>query len=717
MKKYFYLFILVFLSFQFSFATTYFKSWVNGIESNTLTQGDFYAWEYDLSVAGGSANVKIIVDANANQLFDEGDIVLIAFTQTDGELEGDGPSDSSAVPDGRIYTILGPFGFAPADYLFEVTDLNDQSKVIGILHINPMPNVTVWVKGNLSIEGITPPDARLANFMFEASDENEEFGILSGLTDENGDFTINLPDDAVGNSFKIGYMFESQYSGYDPQPISYHNVTIQSGQNGPFTFNLNHPMALIYGQVLDENDQLVPVSGWGSIENLSTYDELEFNVFEGSYKSAVPFGSGDTTDVTFQLHFWSEELVPQYLIPVFWNNPDYSFVMSKGDSLEKNIRVFKTDTVIYVMAQMDGNPLPEKYETWASNDMVGQSYSTFSGQYLTTIPVRRGYQYGVRLVNTDYGELEVPPGYFLDGGNWREAWPGDTVRFRLLPSQGMITGHLSFDAGDPQDGNLESCQVQAFADNWTKWYDGNIDWDSLKYAISVPNDTFDVRFRCWDWDYLAFPDIYENIVVQDGQVDNINFILNYTHATIEVHLKNAHLQELGQLYHHISTLGIYPNVYVSEAQLQSDTSFYFKVCEGNWVINAPYLGNGYVPDNDQVTVSVSEDSSFYFVEFNYHLDTGIKNEATIPRQFFVKQNYPNPFNPVTTIEFGLPKNELVTVNIYNLNGQKVSQLFKGSLPAGVHKLQWNGQQFASGIYFFQILTENKNVIKRMILIK
>lgn len=119
MKKYFYLFILVFLSFQFSFATTYFKSWVNGIESNTLTQGDFYAWEYDLSVAGGSANVKIIVDANANQLFDEGDIVLIAFTQTDGELEGDGPSDSSAVPDGRIYTILGPFGFAPADYLLK----------------------------------------------------------------------------------------------------------------------------------------------------------------------------------------------------------------------------------------------------------------------------------------------------------------------------------------------------------------------------------------------------------------------------------------------------------------------------------------------------------------------------------------------------------------------------------------------------------------------
>jgi len=717
MKKILLLMFILTVLVRFGFATTYFKNWVNGTESNTMTQFDFYAWEYDLSVVGGSASVSIFVDVNSNQTLDDQDVLLISFEQQDGATETDGPSDSSAVPDGMIYTELGPFGFAPSDYLFKVVDKNDQSMVIGALHIDPMPNVTAWVSGNLAIEGVSAPDSQLAYFMFEASDENDEMGIISGLTDENGNFIINLPDGAIGKSFKVGFMFNSQYQGYEPDSVSYHNILIQSGENGPFSFNLYNPAAMVYGDVIDEHDQLIPVFGWGSIENLHTYQELEFNIINGHYQTAVPFGADDSVDVAFQLHFWSADLLPDYMMPVTWNNPYYSFNLSKGDSLQKNIRVFSTDTVIYVYAEIDSNPLPFEYEAWASNDQVGQSFSNFKGQFLTKIHVRNGYQYNVHLVNTDYGELQVPDGYFLEGGNWRQTVPGDTVRFKFLPANSKIMGRLTFEEGYPSGGNLESCQVQAFTDNWTKWYDGTIDWDSLKYTIYVPSDTFDVRFRCWDWDYLAFPDLYENVVVTNGVVKDINFTLNYAHATIEVHLKNAHLSNPGEYYQQISTQGNYPDVYVTEAKMQVDTSYYFRVCEGNWVINAPYVGNNYVPDVTQKTVSVSEDSAYYYVEFVYHLDTGIEDQVKIPEKFYVKQNYPNPFNPLTTIEFGLPKNENVTVNIYNLNGQKVHQLFKGHLTAGVHKLHWNAQNFASGIYFYQILTENKNIIKRMILLK
>ncbi|WP_456441502.1 T9SS type A sorting domain-containing protein [Caldithrix abyssi] len=717
MKRLLCAFFLITLMGQFSFATTYFKNWVNETESNTLTQGDFYAWEYDVSVPGGSALLKIIVDVNSNAVYDADDVVLIVFKQTDGEPGEGAPGDSGVVADGIIYTQLGPFGFAPGDYLFEVQDQNDQSTVVGTLHIAPRPNVTVWVKGTLSIEGVTPPDQRLANYMFEASEENDAFGILSGLTDENGDFIINLPDDAVGHNFKIGYMFESQISGYEPDSMSYHNVFIQAGENSGFHFTLFIPDAVVYGSVVDEAGQLIPVNGWGSIENLDTYAELDFSVVDGSYQTAVPFASGDSIDVTFQLHFWSEELLPDYMMPVMWNNPAYTFTVSKGDSLQKNIEVLSTDTVIYVYGAIDGNPLPYEFEAWASDDQTGQSFARFNGQFLTKVPVRSGRSYFVRLANTDYSELRPPAGYYLEGGNWREAWPGDTVRFNFLPTQGAISGAFHFDPGDPTDASLESSTVQAFTQTWDRWYEGVINWDSLKYRISVPGDTFNVRFRNWDWNWLAFPDLYEGIIVNNGEVQNIDFTLNYAHATIKVHLKNAHIQDLGQYHQQISTQGVYPNVYVTEATLKSDTSFYFKVCEGQWNIPAPYVGNGYVPEEPQAQVTVTEDSSYYYVEFVYRLDTGIEERKITPEEFYVKPNYPNPFNPRTTIEFGLPQNEHVTVTIYNLNGQKISNLFAGHLPAGIHRIQWNAQNFASGIYFFQVKTEKRNVIKRMLLIK
>ncbi len=717
MKNVLHLIIVTLLATQWVFGTTYFKNWVNQTQRDSLTQGDFYAWEFDVATPGGSASIKLIVDVNNNQIYDQGDIVLATFTQTDGELGTDGPGDSSSVADGIIYTNLGPFGFAPADYLFEVQDLTDQSTVTGHLHIAPRPNVNVWISGHLTIEGITPPDSRLANYMFEASDEEDSFGIISGLTDENGDFTINLPDDAENAVFKVGFMFESQFSGYQPDSVSFHNIVIQNGENGPFNFTLKKADAILYGQVVDEQGQLVTVNGWGTLENIRTTDELDFAITEGHYKTAVPFAPDDSLNVQFRLHFWSDELVPNYLIPETWNNPDYTFTLNKGDSLEKNIRVFQTDTVIYVTAQIDGQPVPAEFEAWAHSDIFGQSFSIFNGQLLTKVFVRSGEVYNVNLSNTDYGELIVPSGYYLEGGNWRSAWPGDTVHFNFLPAQGKISGKLSFESGDPIVGDMESCQVQAFVKDWNRWFNGTIVWDSLTYSISVPNDTFDVRFRCWNGDYLAFPDQYEGVVVKDGEVANLNFTLNYAHATIEVHLRNAHVQTQFDYYLQISTDGNYPNVYTTETNLQPDTSFYFKVCEGTWVIDAPYLGNNYVPDTDQQTVTVTEDSNHYYVEFVYHLDTGIEDRVTVPEKFYVKQNYPNPFNPITTIEFGLPKNQMVTVTIYNLQGQKISTLFKGYLNAGIHKLHWNGQKFASGIYFFRISAEHNDVIKRMVLIK
>ena len=86
-------------------------------------------------------------------------------------------------------------------------------------------------------------------------------------------------------------------------------------------------------------------------------------------------------------------------------------------------------------------------------------------------------------------------------------------------------------------------------------------------------------------------------------------------------------------------------------------------------------------------------------------------------------NYPNPFNPTTTIKFSTTNsNELTRIEIYNLKGQKVKQLVNAQLSAGEHSVIWNGtddngKAVSSGVYFYKLKTDKKEISKKMLLLK
>jgi hypothetical protein len=87
---------------------------------------------------------------------------------------------------------------------------------------------------------------------------------------------------------------------------------------------------------------------------------------------------------------------------------------------------------------------------------------------------------------------------------------------------------------------------------------------------------------------------------------------------------------------------------------------------------------------------------------------GVKEPGPrLPVSYELYQNYPNPFNPTTTFRFDLPKSSQVSVEIYNLLGQKIAVLTNASLAAGSHSASWNGKDFSgmsasSGIYFARL---------------
>ncbi len=95
-----------------------------------------------------------------------------------------------------------------------------------------------------------------------------------------------------------------------------------------------------------------------------------------------------------------------------------------------------------------------------------------------------------------------------------------------------------------------------------------------------------------------------------------------------------------------------------------------------------------------------------------------ENEIVIqPREFKVYQNYPNPFNPSTTIKIDVPVAGELKWEIYNVIGQLVESKRETILEAGVFKLVWAPQNWASGKYFLRATFGGKIEIKNMILLK
>ena len=89
----------------------------------------------------------------------------------------------------------------------------------------------------------------------------------------------------------------------------------------------------------------------------------------------------------------------------------------------------------------------------------------------------------------------------------------------------------------------------------------------------------------------------------------------------------------------------------------------------------------------------------------------------VPNNFVLAQNYPNPFNPSTTIRYALPWGSHVTLTVYNMLGQHVTQLVNGEVEAGYHEAQFNANNLASGVYFYQLTAGKFTQIRKFVLVR
>jgi hypothetical protein len=95
-----------------------------------------------------------------------------------------------------------------------------------------------------------------------------------------------------------------------------------------------------------------------------------------------------------------------------------------------------------------------------------------------------------------------------------------------------------------------------------------------------------------------------------------------------------------------------------------------------------------------------------------------EHQAAGQISFKLEQNFPNPFNPGTSIRYSISEESDVTLKIFNILGEEIAALLNVHQVQGVYEIKWNAENYPSGIYFYQLKTNNGYLeTKKMIILK
>jgi hypothetical protein len=157
-----------------------------------------------------------------------------------------------------------------------------------------------------------------------------------------------------------------------------------------------------------------------------------------------------------------------------------------------------------------------------------------------------------------------------------------------------------------------------------------------------------------------------------------------------------------------------------------DTNFDSSTSAGsmfNLSVGVEYLGNDY----KVVTLSFplyymekekTEQLLYYILNVKFNEVTSMdEHKELVIKKYRLFQNYPNPFNPETKISYKIPEASFVSLKVYDVLGNKVASLVNEDKPVGEYEIEFDGREYTSGIYFYQLITGDYTETKKMVLLK
>lgn len=358
----------------------------------------------------------------------------------------------------------------------------------------------------------------------------------------------------------------------------------------------------------------------------------------------------------------------------------------------------------------------------------------------------KGLPTGTYKVNTFNG-LGFIDEYYNNDSSWADAYP-------VSVTEGSTTSPIDFtlDSGGVIQGNVSVspkgvpwCVIGFHASNL------HSEWQS--FWLDHGGGSYELRgLRSGYWKVLAYGDgTYASqwwnnkyswadattiLVTAPGTISGIDLVLEEGGSISgEVHEQGSSpLADCEVIAYKTSSLyqqrGSLPLAFWSKSDSSSadgsymigglPTGAYYVVvtngCQEMWYNNKPDLEHA-----DTVFVTMPDEMS----NIDFYLPTAVETEDEItrrPTEFELYQNYPNPFNPGTEIEYTLHKPAQVSLQIYNLLGQKVKTLVNEYQPFGSHHIVWDGKneqgkKVSSGVYFYRLEVNEISETKRMVLLK
>ena len=105
-----------------------------------------------------------------------------------------------------------------------------------------------------------------------------------------------------------------------------------------------------------------------------------------------------------------------------------------------------------------------------------------------------------------------------------------------------------------------------------------------------------------------------------------------------------------------------------------------------------------------------EDNQIFMLE-------DIVPELLTPEEYNLSNAYPNPFNPSTTIDFSVPSESFVSIDIYDITGRNIQTLVSDNYQPGYYSISWYADTYSSGVYFVKMVSGNYIESQKLMLIK
>jgi hypothetical protein len=241
-----------------------------------------------------------------------------------------------------------------------------------------------------------------------------------------------------------------------------------------------------------------------------------------------------------------------------------------------------------------------------------------------------------------------------------------------------VTGYTTVSESGPADNrtNFSTDYLTMKIDNsgvteWKAVYNGTGNFQDTAYAVCLPKNS-------------------EGVYITGGS-SRIDSIGNLDAVTLKYHKENGELIDSSR-YNGVNNKNDFCNT------IFADTS-----------------GNIFTGGMTETTTN-----NFDILLLKYYLGILIGIEQLsleVPDNYRLYQNYPNPFNPVTKIKFDLKKSNTVKLVLYDILGRKVAEPVNEFLKAGSFEVELNLQNLSSGIYFYELSTDEFRQTQKMVLVK